>query len=222
MGRAQDVGDASGHARHAGAGRLPEPLQEELDPQPPSAHRNLSSQEPNAGRDSVTRSYSRQRSRELVHDRPLTCRSMRRTCGSRGRSLAARIVTAVACGLAGHGACAWSNHALGTWPALAAMPELQDDRAGEGRAARELSRRGSERASASSCARRSSGRGRTCPAIRRSRGARVSRRRGRRPTSWSGASSPQCASIRNRAWRCSSSCLPARAPTAGRRCASRT
>jgi hypothetical protein len=52
--------------------------------------------------------------------------AMRRTCGSRGRSLAARIVTAVACGLAGQGAFAWSNHALGTWPALAAMPELKD------------------------------------------------------------------------------------------------
>ncbi len=51
---------------------------------------------------------------------------MRRTRGSRWRSLATRIVIALVSGVLSHAAGAWSNHALGTWPALAAMPELRD------------------------------------------------------------------------------------------------
>jgi len=39
--------------------------------------------------------------------------------------LAARIAPVLASALVGHSAGAWSNHALGTWPALAAMPELR-------------------------------------------------------------------------------------------------
>ena len=50
---------------------------------------------------------------------------MRRTCGSRWRSFAMQIVIALAGGVLSHAAGAWSNHALGTWPALAAMPELR-------------------------------------------------------------------------------------------------
>jgi hypothetical protein len=51
---------------------------------------------------------------------------MRRTRGTRWRSLAARAVAVVLSGLIAHPAGAWSNHALGTWPALAALPELSD------------------------------------------------------------------------------------------------
>jgi hypothetical protein len=51
---------------------------------------------------------------------------MGRTRGSRWRSLAARAVSLLLSGLIGQSAGAWSNHALGTWPALAAMPELRD------------------------------------------------------------------------------------------------
>ena len=49
--------------------------------------------------------------------------SMRRL--HRYRWLSARIALVASFALFGHPAGAWSNHALGTWPALAAMPELQ-------------------------------------------------------------------------------------------------
>jgi hypothetical protein len=50
---------------------------------------------------------------------------MSRTRRCRWPRLAVRVAVVVASGLIGHSAGAWSNHALGTWPALSAMPELK-------------------------------------------------------------------------------------------------
>jgi hypothetical protein len=50
---------------------------------------------------------------------------MHRTGRSRRPWLAARVALVIAVAVIGHPAGAWSNHALGTWPALAAMPELR-------------------------------------------------------------------------------------------------
>lgn len=50
---------------------------------------------------------------------------MSRTRRPRWRSLAARAVSVLMCGLIGLPAGAWSNHALGTWPAVSVMPELR-------------------------------------------------------------------------------------------------
>ena len=52
-------------------------------------------------------------------------RSMRRNGRYRRPWLAARVALVTSVALVGHPAGAWSNHALGTWPALAPMPELQ-------------------------------------------------------------------------------------------------